>query len=172
MKTAKTRITAVILSIMMCMMLCQGCSGSPVPDSHALTVDSSGVTGAGIKTGSTYAEWIEAYGDYAIQIYDGENFVPYTVEEEKTKGSSEAEVSSPGHDGRYMVAAFYVDDEPVSTDELSRSEGVEADALADHLASPEYLENHSVVFRYIIFTITDDAVSDIDFDYLDYNNEL
>ncbi len=71
-----------------------------------------------------------------------------------------------------MVAAFYVDDEPVSTDELCRSEGVEADALADHLASPGYLEDHSVVFRYIIFTITDDTVSDIDFDYLDYNNEL
>lgn len=168
MKTAKTRITAVILMIM-CLMMCQGCSGSSVPDSHALTVDSAGVTGAGIKTGSSYSEWIEAYGDYSIQVYDGENFIPYTVPEEE---ASDETAPAPDHDGRYMVAAFYVDDEPVSTDELCRSENIEADALADYLATPEYLEKHSVVFRYIIFTITDDTVSDIDFDYLDYNNEL
>lgn len=169
MRNAKTRITAVISMIMTCMIMCSGCSGSSVPDSHALTVDSSGVTGAGIKTGSAYTEWIEAYGDYSIQVYDGENFVPFTIEKEDTSGDT---ASAPDHDGRYMVAAFYVDDEPVSTDELCRSENIEADALADYLASPEYLEKHSVVFRYIIFTITDDTVSDIDFDYLDYNNEL
>lgn len=155
--------------ILLCVLMCQGCKGKAVPESHALTVDSSGVTGAGIMVGSSYDEWIAAYSDYEIQLYDGENFTPFTpVAEDES-----AEDASPvDHNGRYMVAAFYVDEQPVSTDELCKAENVEADALADYLASPEYLEKHSVVFRYIIFTITDDAVSDIEFDYLDYNNEL
>lgn len=197
--------TAGMLGILACMMICQGCSGRSVPESHALTVDSNGVTGAGIKVGSSYADWIDAYGDYEIQQYDGENFIPFTpVEEDADAGSTDANSSgdaasadttgdaaaagetagdastsdtasagtAAGHDGRYMVAAFYVDEEPISTDELCKTEGVEAVKLADHLASAEYLAEHKVLFRYIIFTITDDTVSDIEFDYLDYNTEL
>ncbi len=176
--------TAGVLGLLACMMICQGCSGRSVPESHALTVDSNGVTGAGIKVGSSYSDWIDAYGDYEIQLYDGEDFVPYTPVKEDdatVAGASEdggddsaaADGSAAaGHDGRYMVAAFYVDEEPASTDELCKAEGVKADELADHLASAEYLAEHKVLFRYIIFTITDDTVSDIKFDYLDYNTEL
>ena len=175
MRSTKIFKTAGILGILVCMMICQGCSGRSVPESHSLTVDSTGVTGAGIKVGSSYTDWIDAYGDYEIQLYDGENFIPYTpdpVDDKKAADAASDTATDTDHDGRYMVAAFYVDEEPVSTDELCRTEGIDAAKLADHLASAEYLADHKVLFRYIIFTITDDAVSDIEFDYLDYNSEL
>ena len=165
-----TKLHTTALAVMMlCLIVCQGCSNKTVPESHALTVDSSGTTGSGIHTGSSYDEWIEAYGSCEIQKYEGEDLVPYTP---VTEQSDDPEAEAPDHDGRYMVSAFYVDEVPTSVDELCRSEGVEAAALADYLASPEYLASHNVVFRYVIFTITDDIVSDIEFEYLDYNNEL
>ena len=164
----KTRLIPSLL-IIICLLICQGCSGKTVPESHALTVDSSGTTGLGLHTGSSYDEWIGAYGSYEIQKYEGEDLVPFTpVTDEGDADTSDF----ADHDGRYMVSAFYIDDIPTSVDELCRSEGVKADALADYLASTEYLERHNVIFRYVIFTITDDVVSDIEFDYLDYNNEL
>ena len=173
MKKNTNQLITVILAIIAAMTICQGCSSKAVPEPHALAVDSTGVTGAGIHIGSSYTDWIDAYGNYEIQIYDGENLVPFdpvpeeAIEDQTSDGSSDV-----SHDGRYMIGAFYVDETPVSTDELCRTEGVEAAKLADHLASAQYLEKHSVIFRYIIFTVTDETVSDMEYDYLDYNSEL
>ena len=50
--------------------------------------------------------------------------------------------------------------------------GLSAEELNDHLADSEYLADHTVVYRYTMFTIENDIVTDITGDYLDYNQEL
>ena len=158
-----------VICILLVMLLIQGCSEKRIPPVSELCMDSEGKTGAGISAGSTYDEWVSAYGDYEIQIADGENFVPYTVDRPEDRKEGDETVS---HDGRYMVAAFYIDEVPTSVEDLARTEGVTADELADHLTSPDYLAKHSVIFRYMIFIIENDTVSNIACDYLDYNTEL
>lgn len=158
--------------ILLLALLCQGCTEKTVPLSSALSMDSEGNTGLGIHAGSTYDEWATAYGEYEVQIADGENYVPYTVDipEERKENVDDAEPIP--HDGRFMIAAFYIDDVPTSVKDIAAAEGVSVEELADHLASPEYLAEHTVVFRYMIFIIQDDVVNNIACDYLDYNSEL
>ena len=83
--------------------------------------------------------------------------------------SADAAVS---HDGTYMISAFYVDDAPVSVETLMSETGLSAEELNDHLADSEYLADHTVVYRYTLFTIENDVVTDVTGDYLDYNQEL
>ncbi|MBO4900143.1 MAG: hypothetical protein J5509_07615 [Lachnospiraceae bacterium] len=166
------RVLGVVGVICMLALLCQGCTEKTVPLASALSMDSEGNTGLGIHAGSTYDEWATAYGSYEVQVADGENYVPYTVDipEERKENSEDAEPIP--HDGRFMIAAFYIDDVPTSVKDIAAAEGVSTEELADHLASPEYLADHTVVFRYMIFIIQDDVVNNIACDYLDYNAEL
>ena len=158
--------------ILMLALLCQGCTEKTVPLASALSMDSEGNTGLGIHAGSTYDEWATAYGMYEVQVSDGENYVPYTVDIPEERKENVADAEPLPHDGRYMIAAFYIDDVPTSVKDIAAAEGVSTDELADHLASPEYLAEHTVVFRYMIFIIENDEVTNIACDYLDYNAEL
>ncbi len=204
----------------MCFALC-GCAETRVPESHDISVDHEGQTGAGISTGSTYAEWITAYDGVLIQQVTEDGLIPYTPDMEAVKNAesaaktaaeagndeSEAKTGTEGdesatdgvsatedspesteknadttasgstdattsHDGTYMISAFYVDDAPVSVETLMSETGLSAEELNDHLADSEYLADHTVVYRYTMFTIENDVVTDITGDYLDYNQEL
>ena len=162
---------AALVALMI--LLCQGCSSVEIPESHAISVDSEGRTGTGISVGSTYDDLAKAYGAYYVQKINGEEFEPYTFEASPEAGDgSVSEDMSMSHDGEYMVAAFYVDDNPASVEELSFETGIAPKDLADHLASNEYLAGHTVLYRYVIFTVKDNIVTDIRSDYLDYNGEL
>ncbi len=170
----------------MCFALC-GCAETKVPESHDISVDHEGQTGAGISTGSTYAEWITAYDGVLIQQVTDDGLIPYTPDMEAVKnaeaaaktaaeaGNDESEAgtdATTSHDGTYMISAFYVDDAPVSVETLMSETGLSAEELNDHLADSEYLADHTVVYRYTMFTIENDVVTDITGDYLDYNQEL
>ncbi|MCR5595715.1 MAG: hypothetical protein K6G12_07700 [Lachnospiraceae bacterium] len=86
--------------------------------------------------------------------------------------ATEGDLTPSPHDGAYFVAAFYVDDEPTSVEELCSSTGKDASELADYLSSNEYLAEHTVIYRYVIFTVENDVITAIKSDYLDYNEEL
>ncbi len=172
--------TVAALCAYMCFALC-GCSETKVPESHDISVDYEGQTGAGISAGSTYAEWIMAYDGVLIQQVTDDGLVPYTPDMESVKNAAaETADSTPAdstddaisHDGTYMISAFYVDDVPVSVEKLMSDTGLSAEELNDHLADSEYLADHTVVYRYTMFTIENDIVTDITGDYLDYNQEL
>ena len=168
--------------VYMCVSLC-GCAETRVPESHDISVDHEGQTGAGISTGSSYAEWITAYDGVLIQQVAEDGLIPYTPDMEAVKNAEAAETSTDStpadstddpisHDGTYMISAFYVDDAPVSVEKLMSETGLSAEELNDHLADSEYLSDHTVVYRYTMFTIENDIVTDITGDYLDYNQEL
>ena len=195
--------TVAALCAYMCFALC-GCSETKVPESHDISVDYEGQTGAGISAGSTYAEWITAYDGVLIQQVTDDGLVPYTPDMEAVKNAAAAAESaskttskagnegtsaeaadetagstpadstdaSISHDGTYMISAFYVDEVPVSVEKLMTETGLSAEELNDHLADSEYLADHTVVYRYTMFTIENDVVTDITGDYLDYNQEL
>ncbi len=162
----------MIAVIMLLALLCQGCTEKSIPLASALSMDSEGNTGLGIHAGSTYDEWATAYGAFEVQVADGENYVPYTVDIPEERKETSEDTDPIPHDGRFMVAAFYIDDVPMSVKDIAEATGVGTDDLADYLASPEYLAEHTVVFRYMIFIIENDVVNNIACDYLDYNSEL
>lgn len=187
----------VLLGVTACLLT--GCAEEITPDTHTLSVDFENTSGAGIGIGATYDEWALAYGGYHIQEVTDDGLIPYTpdkpVEDREAEGESVTDenrtneagtdenrtvVADDGsadqeyipHTGKYMISAFYIDNEPKSVEELMAETGATADGLSDRLTSPEYLAEHSVMFRYIIFTIEDDIVTDVEGDYLDYNTEL
>lgn len=159
---------ASVLTAGMLALTIAGCSETTVPDSHSISIDFEGKTGAGIGKGSTYDEWIAAYTGCSIQKAGEDGFEPYTAEVPADEESAEA----VDHDGIYMISAFYVDDEPVPVSTLVSETGISADELNDHLAGSDYLKDHTVVYRYALFTIENDIVTSIDGDFLDYNKEL
>ena len=171
---------SVMLCAYMCIALC-GCAETKVPESHDISVDHEGQTGTGISAGSTYAEWITAYDGVLIQQVTDEGLIPYTPDMEAVKNAaaegsgdtaSDSTVAAVSHDGTYMISAFYVDNAPVSVETLMSETGLSAEELNDHLADSEYLADHTVMYRYTLFTIENDVVTDVTGDYLDYNQEL
>ena len=149
---------------------------SLTPPTHMLALDSEGMTGAGISVGSSYDEWASSYMEYPVSVLNGDTYEPYAFDlpdSEEGEGSESADTKdAKDHDGTYMISAFYIDDEPTSVKELLSETGKEPEELSDYLADPEYLSKHTVVYRYMIFTVKDDVISSIDADYLDYNEEL
>ncbi len=170
-------------------LLCGGCASkipglegftempaSLTPPTHMLALDSEGMTGAGIRVGSSYDEWASSYMEYPVAVLNGDTYEPYAFDiADPEEGEDSAAAGTEGdkdHDGTYMISAFYIDDEPTSVKELLNDTGKEPEELSDYLADPEYLSKHTVVYRYMIFTVKDDVISSIDADYLDYNEEL
>lgn len=167
-KNIKRTISKTAVSVCMAaVLLLAGCEEKQAPELSALSIDSSGTTGAGISAGSTYEEFVEAYGAYQIQEVDGSgNFVPFEIEPAKKDEVHETE------DTVLAVSGFFVDEEPVSTEELEEMTGCGIDELAGALSGSEFLSGHSVIYKYVIFTIKDNTVTEISGDYLDYNSEL
>ena len=90
----------------------------------------------------------------------------------KGEVTDQENAEEPRHSGKYMISAFYLDDEPVSVEKLMADLDATPEELSDRLSDPTYLAGHDVLYRYVIFTIEDDVVTDVDGDYLDYNVEL
>lgn len=165
--TVKYRIRRIAVPIL-CGILMSGCSEKITPDPHDLTIDYERNSGAGIGIGATYDEWAEVFGDSYIQKVSGEGILtPYTIQEATDKDGNPVD-----RDGTYMISGFYVDNEPVSVKSMEETYGFSAAEMSDHLTDPAFLEEHTVIFRYISFTITDDIVTEVSGDYLDYNEEL
>lgn len=164
------KITAFILALSCAAILMSGCgkmNGKAVPELSALSVDSTQTTGAGITVGSTFDEFMSAYGEYQIQKLseEGEYTAFAAAEPEKDMPYETADVS-------LMVSGFYVDEKPTSTEELKEMTGADISELSDALASSDFLKEHKVIFKYVLFTVQNNVITDIAADYLDYNEEL
>lgn len=145
-----------------------GCARISEPDPHDLTVDFEQNSGLGIGPGASYDEWAEAYGDYYVQRVTGEGILtPYAFEEKTDKEGAQVD-----RDGTYMISAFYIDGSPSGVNEIMSLYEVDAGGVTDLLTDPGFLKDHTVIYRYVTFTITNDIVSQVTGDYLDYNAEL
>lgn len=145
-----------------------GCGNEFVPIEDDFSVNDK-TTSAGISVGATFSEFAEVYSEFPIQRIDnsdGGNWVAYSIPNlKKTPDAGNDDMT-------LMVSYFFVDGVAVSTKTLLEETGTESENLVEYLSSPEYLNDHSVVFRYMIFDFSAGTITDIRADYLDYNNEL
>lgn len=123
-------------------------------------------TNTGITVGSSFEDFANAYSKYPTQLLDSNGeWKPFEYPAQENYVSTKNDCS-------LMISTFCIDGVPTSTQVLMEQTGLDAVALNDYLASPEYLSSHKVVFRYIVFVFDDGIISALDDNYLDYNNEL
>lgn len=158
------RITALVVLILSMVML-TGCEETYAPAAEALALDSEGNTSLGIHVGSTYGEFVEAYSGYRVELVNEDG----TLDPIDLPKPAKDEVPET-EDERLLVACFYIDGEPMLTEKIVEELGT--DDIETVLQSAEYLSNHTVIYRYMYLDIVSNAVSDISYDYLDYNTEL
>lgn len=149
--------TAVLLLLFL-----TGCEKKPAvtaPEELFQIVD--GVTAGGVREGDGPEQFIEAYKGYTIQVaYNNleSSYVIMDIDEIPY----EKDIST-------IIANFFVDDKPVSEEELCRENKVKPTQLHALISSPAYLRSHNVVYRYLRFSWADGLIDRIQSDELNYN---
>ena len=144
------------------LLLLTGCEKRPAATApEELFQITDGVTTEGIRTGDGPEQFIDAYEDYTIQVAYNNMESDYVVMD-IDKIPYKEDIST-------MIANFFVDDEPVSEEELCEENKVKPTQLYALMSSSAYLREHNVVYRYLRFRWTDGLIADIQSDELNYN---
>lgn len=118
-------------------------------------------TRKGIGIGDTPEAFLEAYGDYDI-----ETSIEYGAYE------ALAPKDIPFTDSiRTILPTFFIDGLPTTIEQICAENEIERTELLSLLSSDEYLQNHTVVYHYMIFTWEDGVITDIHSEYMDYNED-
>ncbi len=144
------------------LLLLTGCEKKPAataPEELFLLTD--GVTADDIRSGDGPEEFISAYRGYTIQVAYNNLESSYVVMD-VDKIPYKDDIST-------MIANFFVDDQPVSEEELCEENNVKPTQLYALLSSSAYLREHNVVYRYLRFRWADGRIADIQSDELNYN---
>ena len=122
---------------------------------------SDGVTHDGVEVGDGKEEFIEAYSDYVIQA-------AYTDVDSSYLVMSINEI--PYEDNiSTLIANVFIDEEPMSEEDICDENEIEDSELYELLSSPTYLRAHDVIYRYLRFTWEDSVITDIDSGEFNYN---
>ncbi|MCD7767011.1 MAG: hypothetical protein LUH53_10955 [Lachnospiraceae bacterium] len=121
----------------------------------------NGVTFDGVQVGDGKAEFIDAYSDYTIQAAYTDTDSSYMV----------MSINEIPYDKNIstLIANFFIDEEPVTEDELCEENDIEYTELYDLLSSTDYLRAHEVIYRYLRFLWEDSVITDIDSGEFNYN---
>ncbi|MCC8138260.1 MAG: hypothetical protein LIO76_09430 [Clostridiales bacterium] len=120
-----------------------------------------GVTFDGVQVGDGKAEFIDAYSDYTIQA-------AYTDTDSSYMVMSIHEIPYDENIST-LIANFFIDDEPVSEEDICEDNDIAYDDLYDLLSSTSYLRTHEVIYRYLRFLWADSVITDIDSGEFNYN---
>lgn len=122
---------------------------------------SNGVTHDGVEVGDGKAEFIKAYSNYVIQA-------AYTDVDSSYLVMSINEIPYDENIST-LIANFFIDEEPMSEEDICEENEIEDSELYDLLSSPTYLRAHDVIYRYLRFTWEDSQITDIDSGEFNYN---
>lgn len=70
-----------------------------------------------------------------------------------------------------ILPSFFVDGTALEIDRFCEENNIEKDGLLSFLTNEDYLSAHSVVYRYLIFTWEDGAITEILSESMDYNRD-
>lgn len=118
-------------------------------------------TSKGIGIGSTPEEFLAAYGSYTITT--SVEYGPFEALEPKEIPFTESI--------RTILPTFFIDGVPVTIEQVCSENKIERAQLLSLLSSEEYLQNHTVVYHYMVFTWEDGVISDIHSEFMDYNED-
>lgn len=120
-----------------------------------------GVTQDGVAVGDGKSEFIRAYSDYVIQVAYTDVDSSYLV----------MSINRIPYDENIstLIANFFIDEEPMSEEEICEENEIEDEDLYSLLSSSAYLRTHEVIYRYLRFTWEDSVITDIDAGEFNYN---
>ncbi len=122
---------------------------------------SANTTRKGIGIGDTPEEFLAAYGDYDIET---------SIEYGPFEAIAPDEI--PFTDSiRTILPTFFIDGLPATIEQICTENEIERTGLLSLLSSDEYLQNHTVVYHYMIFTWDDGVITDIHSEFMDYNED-
>ncbi len=118
-------------------------------------------TSKGIGIGDTPEAFLDAYGDYVIEtsIEQGP-YQPLATEDIPFTDSI-----------RTILPTFFIDDTPVTVADICEENEIERVDLLALLSSDAYLEAHTVVYHYMVFSWENGAITDIRSEFMDYNED-
>ncbi|MDE6212279.1 MAG: hypothetical protein K2M70_02205 [Lachnospiraceae bacterium] len=115
----------------------------------------------GVNIGDDSETFLAAYRDYDIlsSINGGDyRFLPV----EEIPFTSELTTILP---------SFFVDGSAIDLDSFCEDNGIEKEALLSFLTDESYLEMHTVLYQYLVFTWENGKITDIRSESMDYNRD-
>ena len=115
----------------------------------------------GVKIGDDSETFLAAYRDYDIlsSINGGDyRFLP--VEEIPFTSSLTT-----------ILPSFFVDGSAIDLNSFCEENGIEKEALLSFLTDETYLEAHTVLYQYLVFTWENGKITDIRSESMDYNRD-
>ena len=115
----------------------------------------------GVKIGDDSETFLAAYRDYDIlsSINGGDyRFLP--VEEIPFTSSLTT-----------ILPSFFVDGSAIDLDSFCEENGIEKESLLSFLTDESYLEMHTVLYQYLLFTWENGKITDIRSESMDYNRD-
>ncbi len=118
-------------------------------------------TSKGIGIGDTPEVFLAAYGSYDIET---------SIEYGPFEAITPKEI--PFTDSiRTILPTFFIDGLPTTIEQICTENEIERSELLSLLSSDEYLQNHTVVYHYMIFTWENGLITDIHSEFMDYNED-
>ena len=115
----------------------------------------------GIKIGDDSETFLAAYGDYDIlSSINGNDYRFLPVEEIPFTSSLTT-----------LLPSFFVDGSVINLDSFCEENGIEKEELLSFLTDEAYLEMHTVLYQYLVFTWENGKITDIRSESMDYNRD-
>lgn len=115
----------------------------------------------GVKIGDDSETFLAAYRDYDIlSSIDGGDYRFLPVEEIPFTSSLTT-----------ILPSFFVDGSAIDLDSFCEENGIEKGALLSFLTDESYLEIHTVLYQYLVFTWENGKITDIRSESMDYNRD-
>lgn len=118
-------------------------------------------TSKGVSVGDTPENFLAAYGEYKIfTSVDGQDYQVLPTEEIPFFSAAAT-----------LLPTFFIDGLPVDTDNFCEENEIEKTDLISFLSADSYLNSHTVVYYYLLFTWENGVITDIRSSYMDYNTD-
>lgn len=118
-------------------------------------------TSRGVGVGDTAETFFDAYGEYrfftSIDNGDYQVLAPDEI-------SFDSSVT-------VLLPTFFIDGLPIEPDAFCEENSIEKAELITYLSSADYLNLHTVEYRYLIFTWDSGSIADIRSMYMNYNED-
>ncbi len=157
------RTAARLLTILLCTSLLTGCGKEQLllnATDYELDADTD-QTSKGISLGDDSEAFLAAYSEYEILTsVAGNDYHALPVEEIPFSDSIET-----------LLPTFFIDGLPMTMTQICKDNDIAKEDLLSLLSSADYLQNHTVVYYYLIFTWENGVITDVRSEYMDYNED-
>lgn len=162
-----------LLSIFICILMLSSlsaCGEKVYPAMSDFVVENETLTTSGLQAGDNISKFIELYGQYDLSFRPAdskeEEYISIDLKSEEFQSSLEQ------INGDFLLATFYLDEQPQSALDLSKTFFIDDSVeLFNYLRSSEFLKEHSLLYRFMLVHVENGNIVSIESDSLDYNAE-